>query len=380
MVEAGPGPISAHLVAFSRALGQAGIAVTPGRTIEAARALTLIDITHAQDVRGALRATLATSVEDFAAFDELFDYHWLGRRTIRPRQVITPAATVENRPQGPPVYALRPLRVEGVDAEGDVRLPGAPNTGSETDILTRKDFKDFDAADTVRARRLIRQLRPRLATVRSRRSEPAGSGQVDLRRTVVASQRRGGETIDLLHRRQRREKLCVVALLDVSGSMDRYSPHLLSFFAALQAEAGAGVRTFVFSTRLHDVTSVLRRPCYDTVLRGLGAAMNAWSGGTSIGGCLAQFNAAQGRALVGPRTVVIIASDGWERGDVERLRGEMRLVARRARSVVWLNPLKAREGYEPLAKGMAAALPFVDHFLPAESMASLERLKRVLLD
>ncbi len=370
------GDLVIRLVAFGRTLQAEGLTVTPGRVIDAARSLELLDASDRAAFRAALRANLTISVDDFPAFDRAFAAFWLGQGAARAAQPIA-ATTIGNRPEGPPLYALARVALEGMAPDGDARLPGGDHSAGETEILTRKDFRDYSAGDLGRARRLVRELRPALATARSRRWQPAAGGSdVDIRRTVRLA-RRQGEVVELAKRRAKRRKLKVVALCDVSGSMDLYANHLLQFFAALQAESG-GVHTFVFSTRLQDVTAVLRRRRYDEVLAGLGATVEAWSGGTTIGACLAEFNRRYGKTLVGPRTVVIIASDGWERGDPAVLRHEMRGLRERARQIIWLNPLKAREGYEPLAAGMAAALPFVDHFLPANSMASLARLKRLL--
>ena len=363
-------------MAFGQLLRREGLATTPGRLIDAARSLEQLECTDAPAFRAALRANLTISVDDFALFDAAFDAFWLDKLPPRRASVSTPATTIQNRPEGAPVYLQVPLALEGVSAEGEARLPGGSRTAGEADILTKKDFRDYTAADIPRARRLVRQLRPSLATAPSRRSEPASSGSIDLRRTVRLARRRG-EVVELARKRRKLRRLRVVVLCDVSGSMDAYANHLLQVFAALQAESG-GVHTFVFSTRLHEVTAVLRRKRFDAVLGGLSDSVEAWSGGTTIGACLAEFNRHYGKSLIGPRTVVIIASDGWERGDPAALGREMRLIRRRAQRIIWLNPLKAREGYEPLAVGMAAALPHVDHFLAANSLAALERLKQVL--
>ncbi len=370
--------LSMRLVEFCRVLRAEGLAVTPGRTVDAGRSAALIDVTDAAVFRAALRANLTVSVDEFEAFDRAFDGFWLGKREERGKAVATPnMTTIENRPQVPDVYSLVAVSLEGVSPEGDSRLPASKRTAGDTEVLTKKDFRDYTAADLPRARRLVQQLTPALATVRSRRVEPAAAGRIDIRKTVRQARRSGGEVVTLAYQRAKLRKLRVVVLCDVSGSMDLYSRHLLQFFHALQLSSG-GVRTFVFSTRLRDVSGLLRRKRFSDVLDGLSANVETWSGGTTIGTCVAQFNRRFGKTLVGPRTVVIIASDGWERGDPAALRTEMAKLQRRAYSVVWLNPLKAREGYEPLAAGMAAALPHVDHFLAAASLRDLERLKRTL--
>lgn len=370
--------LASRATEFARVLRAAGLNTTPGSTVDVARSLALIDITDAAAFRAALRANLTLSVDEFELFDQAFDAFWLGRGPATQARVSTPnMTTIENRPQGAPVYALMPVGLEGLSPEGDARLEGGDRTAGDADILTRKDFARFSAGDLPRLRRLIQQLAPSLATMPSRRAERASSGRIDIRRTVRGAQRHGGEVLRLAWQRPKLRKLRVAALCDVSGSMDVYSSHLLQFFHALQLESG-GVRTFVFSTRLREVTPILRRKRYADVLGGLAGAVETWSGGTTIAHCLGEFNERHGKSLVSARTVVIIASDGWERGDVARLSREMERLQRRAYRVIWLNPLKARDGYEPLAAGMAAALPHVDHFLPAASLSDLERLKRVL--
>jgi uncharacterized protein with von Willebrand factor type A (vWA) domain len=206
--------------------------------------------------------------------------------------------------------------------------------------------------------------------------QPGARGEVDLRRSLRAASRHG-EVVDLARRRRRRNRLDLVALCDVSGSMDVYSNFLVAFLYALEQEE-ARVHAFVFSTRLFEVTGLLRRQSLDDALAAIAGTVNAWSGGTRIGACLREFNLHHARRLVGPRTVVIVMSDGWEREDTELLAREMAWLHRRAFSVIWLNPLRGRRGYEPLAKGMAAALPHTDHFLAAHNLDSLIRAGRTL--
>ncbi|MFN0094480.1 MAG: vWA domain-containing protein [Dehalococcoidia bacterium] len=370
--------LSGSLTEFCRLLRHEGLVVTPGRTLDAARSLAVIDPTDELAFRAALRANLTISVDEFPQFDKAFDRFWLGIVPPSERSATPKVTTIDNRPQVEPLYVQTRVPLEGMAPEGDARLPGGDHTAGDADLLIRKDFAAYDAADLPRLQRLIQQVAPSLATVRSRRWEAAPSGEIDIRKTIQRARRTGGDPLALARRRPKLRKLRVVALCDVSGSMDTYSRHLLQFFYALQLQ-GAGVRTFVFSTRLRDLTSVLRRKRFEDVLWGLSSLPGAWSGGTSIGACLEEFNRRFGKQLLSPRTVVVIASDGWERGDASVLRREMQRLRRRCYRVIWLNPLKAREGYQPLAAGMAAALPSVDHFLPAASLSDLLQLKRTLL-
>jgi uncharacterized protein with von Willebrand factor type A (vWA) domain len=159
--------------------------------------------------------------------------------------------------------------------------------------------------------------------------------------------------------------------------MDAYTPFLLQFLYALQRQHGL-VRTFVFSTRLEDVTAALRARRFEPALRSIANQATRWSGGTTIGRSLAEFNERFAAELVSPRTVLLIISDGWERDDGSQLAAQLALLRRRARRIIWLNPLKGREGYQPLAKGMATALPYIDDFLAANSLQALQNLSRVL--
>jgi uncharacterized protein with von Willebrand factor type A (vWA) domain len=259
----------------------------------------------------------------------------------------------------------------------DIEGGGAEAAYSARDVLTTRDFAAYSDADVRAARRLIRQLAPRLATRKSRRMHAGSRGEVDLRRSLRRAGR-SGEIVDLARRHRRVARLELVALCDVSGSMDLYSNFLIQFLYALQRES-RGVRTFVFSTRLFDVTELLRRESLDEALDAIARSVNAWSGGTRIGASLNAFNRDYARRLVGPRTVLMVMSDGWEREDAELLGREMAWLHRRARSVIWLNPLRGRRGYQPLAKGMAAALPHTDYFLEAHNLESLKKALGVLV-
>jgi hypothetical protein len=187
----------------------------------------------------------------------------------------------------------------------------------------------------------------------------------------------GGEALDLRFRKRRPRKTRIVALCDVSGSMDLYSRFLLQFLYALQGTV-ARVESFVFSTRLRRVTDLLRQPDYALALRGLSAEVHDWSGGTRIGACLAEFNRDHPE-LVDGRTVTVILSDGWDTGDPALLGAEMESLQLRSRRVIWLNPLLGSPGYEPLTQGMQAALPHVSVFAPAHNLSALRALERHLL-
>ncbi|GBD24024.1 hypothetical protein HRbin29_01697 [bacterium HR29] len=372
------GSLSARVLSFCRALRREGLAVTPARAVEAVRALGVIDPTDREAFRAALRALSVTAPEELPIFDAVFERFFGQSAEEEAGERLRP--TLQEQPR-PPAAAYVPvtLPLERFDREeGASILPGFEATAGDTDLLVRKDFLDLSPAEAARVRREVAKLAPVLATAPSRRFERSASGPlVDVRRSMRRAQRTGGELLDLQRMRRRRERLRLVALCDVSGSMDRYAGFLLQFLHALQRERG-DVHTFAFSTRLFELTPLLRRRRFEAAAAALSRATAAWSGGTAIAACLEEFLLRHGRRLLGSRTVVLILSDGWERGDPARLSTQMAELRRRSFRILWLNPLKGHPGYEPTAAGMAAALPWVDHFLPANSLESLVRLRRLL--
>jgi uncharacterized protein with von Willebrand factor type A (vWA) domain len=234
-----------------------------------------------------------------------------------------------------------------------------------------QDFSTFSAEQLDEVFRLTVLIAKRLARRISRRRRPVRrKGKVDLRRTLRANLTRG-EILELRFRARRRRKVRLVLLCDVSGSMDLYSRFLLQFLFALQSVFGR-VETFAFSTRLTRITDHLKARSYRQVLRRL-AEVRDWSGGTRIGESLAQFNR-EWPMLVDRRTIVIVLSDGWDTGDPDVLASELLRIKRRAARVIWLNPLLGNPSYEPLTRGMVAALPLVDQFAAAHNLASLRAL------
>ncbi len=225
-------------------------------------------------------------------------------------------------------------------------------------------------------KRLLQQARWRIAERRTRRLRPASAGGVDLRRTARQSIRTSGEMVRLMHRQQRLRRRPIVLLCDVSGSMEKYSRLLLIFAHAIARRED--VETFVFSTRLTRITRLLRQRDIDRALDEVAKTVHDFSGGTRIGGALAEFNRRWARRVLGHGAVVIIISDGWDRGDPSLLEAELERLRRTSHRLIWLNPLLGSEGYEPLTRGMAAALPHIDDFLSAHSVDALDELGRLL--
>ncbi len=366
------------ILAFCRLLRRLGVPVTTADVIDALRALEHLDLGDEREVYLGLRAVFISRPDDIAIFDRAFDLFW---RRAGSRIVVVDERQSGASLESEPLHKRRPrpvadLSVDGFakdDAETGGDLVDAPGM-SDRESLAGQDFATFreDALDELL--RAAMALARRLAGDARRRWRPSRRGRLDFRRTVRANLARD-EWIHLARKRRRQRPQRLLILCDVSGSMNLYSRVLLLFIYALQ-QAFARVETFTFATRLTRITGYLKSPSYREALNRL-AVVNDWAGGTRIGESLAGFNRQWSR-LVDRHTIVIILSDGWDTGAPELLASELRSLRRRARRVVWLNPLLGHPNYQPLTRGMAAALPLVDRFAPAHNLRSLQDLARSL--
>jgi uncharacterized protein with von Willebrand factor type A (vWA) domain len=375
-----PRDLQAATVSFAGLLRREGLPVTLVEVGDAVRALEHLDLADRDEVFLGLRAVFVSRLEELPVFERCFEAFWRWRGDGDP--VMRGLVSVANQPEAaePPAGApkvagqnrqsveLETWMDEADDAAGEPL--GVPAV-SDREALMAQDFSTFTSAQLDEVSRLTIQIARRLAKRISRRRRPSRRrGPVDLRRTIRANLSRG-EIIDLRRRRRKRKKLRLVLICDVSGSMDLYSRFLLQFLYALQNVFGR-VESFTFSTRLTRVTEHLRGRTYRQVLRRL-TEVRDWSGGTRIGTSLAEFNA-HWIHLVDRRTIVLILSDGWDTGEPEVLAAELLRIRRRAARLIWLNPLLGNPSYEPLTRGMAAALPFLDYFEAAHNLEALRAL------
>ena len=372
-----------RVTGFCRLLRENGLQVTPSESIDAVRSLPLLDLTDRVDLHLALRTLLTTRRDDLPLFDALFAQWWDTEGSPETR---SGAQQLHSRPSAQNVKVQEPKGAGAAltkwgkagDATDDAPSPGL-SSPSASESRARKDFSSFDSAELTDIERLTAMIARRLNARRSRRWRPARTGngvRLDLRRTIRLSLKTGGDVIELARRERKLRRTKLVALCDVSGSMDLYSRFLLQFLFALQ-HAFARVETFVFSTRLVRITEALARDTYRTALESLARSETGWSGGTRIGESVAQFVSGWPR-LIDRRTVVLVLSDGWDTGDPEILADAMSVIHRRAGRVVWLNPLLGSPSYRPLTRGMQAALPAVDVFASAHNLDSLAALGRHL--
>jgi uncharacterized protein with von Willebrand factor type A (vWA) domain len=360
-----------EVVAVARAMRAGGARVGTGEVESAARALGVVGASR-EDSYLAMRAIMCSRREDLAVFDVAFATVFGTREmplTTKPPPI--PPGVELALPQAPFGEGLP--KTVGAE-EPEVR----PAAWSDVELLLDKDFAEYTDAERALARTVVAQLARRGPTRRSRRLRAVRTRGVrpDLQRTLRASLRWGGEPLDRRWREPSTKPRKLVLVCDVSGSMSTYARVLLQYLHAAVA-THRRVEAFAFGTRLTRLTRELDVRDPDRALARVADAVEDWSGGTRIGHAISVLNREHGRRL-GRGAVVVILSDGWDRGEPELLAEEMARLRRSAHRVVWLNPLKAATGYEPLARGMAAALPHTDHFLAGNSLASLAELAMIL--
>ena len=368
--------LTGRLTLLAAAMRAGGVRVGVGELLSAHRALAAIDPSDRAGVYFALRSTLCSRHEDLAAFDAAFA-EWFGRP--QPARPEVPKVPDDLAALVPPRVAVPAV---GLPAE-DLEPEPVPAAWSDVELLRDKDFADYTAAERRVARRVMRSLASSTPTRRSRRMRAAlrrgaapHAARPDLRRTLRAALRTQGHPVERHWREPGARPRPLVLVCDVSGSMEPYARMLLTYLQACVA-ARRRVEAFVFGTRLTRVTAELRGRDPDRALERATHATQDWSGGTRIGEALATLNREHGRRL-GRGAVIVLLSDGWDRGEPAQLEREMARLARCSHRLIWLNPLKAHPGYEPLTRGMQAALPHVDHLLPGNSIASLEALASLM--
>jgi uncharacterized protein len=366
-------PASA-IVAFCRFARDHGISCGVRETLDSLQAARAVGVGDREGLRLALRAVLSSSKQDWDRFDELFEAFWSERKGLLPRPSSDRRVNLcGQHSAGALIGSQKPLS-DREGAENAKAVTGA----TALERLRRVDFSQIPENDLPELERAAMLLLRRMALRLSRRlktSEPRGP--VDLRRTIRRSISHGGDPVTLSRKGRKLARARLVILVDVSGSMNAYSLFLVRFAYALQRHMRR-VNTFVFSTRLREVTASLKVRTLSEALRALSEESAGWSGGTKIGESLHDFNEHFALRLLSRDTLVMILSDGWDTGEPEVVARELGTIQRRGGQVVWLNPLLGMEDYEPITRGMAAALPFIDVFAPSHNLESLLALEHAL--
>jgi hypothetical protein len=385
---AGPGRFAANIMHFARVLRTAGLPVGPGKVLDALRAVEAVGIGSRSDFYWTLHAVFVNRRDQRLLFDQAFHIFWRKPDLLEKMMQLLLPQIEAGAPQGEELArrlaeALGPEKLPGQgDAPEDAEPPAleldATLSFSAREILQQKDFEQMSAAEVEQAKALIRKLRLPIKAVPTRRFRPdPGGWRVDLRRTLRQSLRGGGAMIDLARKRRLRRHPPLVILSDISGSMERYSRMLLHFMHAVTNDRDR-VQSFVFGTRLTNVTRQLRARDVDIALANVGDLVQDWSGGTRIGHCLHEFNRVWSRRVLGQGAVVLLITDGLDRDTGEGLEVEMERLHKSCRRLIWLNPLLRFDGYAPLASGARAIIRHVDDFRPVHNLDSLADLTAAL--
>jgi uncharacterized protein with von Willebrand factor type A (vWA) domain len=362
-----------RMVGFGRVLRSAGMEVGPGRLQDALRGLGVVGLARRDDVYHTLRATLVARREELDAFDAAFAAYW--ERTPAGTPPDTGVEVPRFEPSTAPPAALRDDPRAGDDSGEDSTSVLA---ASADERLRQRDFADMTGAELRRLRRLMERLPDATPTRRSRRLRATASGDVlDARQTLRRAIRTEGLPFDQALRRRKRVPRKLVFVCDVSGSMEPYARAVVMFLQAVTV-TGRSVEAFAFGTRITRLTPHLKKLDPARALEGAGGLLPDWGGGTRIGESLRRYNDVWGRRGLTRGAVVVIVSDGWERGDLTLLDAELARIARQAHRLVWVNPLKGHQGFAPLAGGMRVALRHADVFVEGHNLVALEALADVL--
>ncbi len=393
-----------RLTEFSRLLWEAGLNIGPRKVLDLAETLDAIDLTNKEDFYYTVKCCLLSRHEQEPIFDQLFHYYWFIRDNPNQKKDDKKGTVKrEERPMRlPPSERKRlaehlntqeqrkDLRTEMRDTERRSRKDayddeddndtGKPEGAAYSAIerLRKKDFENYSWEEVQEAKRLMAEMRWNLGMRPTRRKSPARAGSYpDMRRIVRRNLKYGAEMIELTWREIKRKPRPLVIICDISGSMSLYSRLLLHFIHTI-SNGLMNVEAFVFGTRLTRITRQLKRRDVDDAVRDVSKTVQDWSGGTRIGDAIHYFNHKWARRVLGRGAVVLIISDGWDRGDSGVLQTEMDRLQHSCHRLIWLNPLLGSPDYRPLTVGMKTALPFIDNFLPAHNLDSLISLGNIL--
>lgn len=377
---AGSGRLLDNLVLFGRLLRELGFDISSSRMISIVRALEHVNIGHKHDFYYALGCLLIRRQEEIALFELAFATFWKkpGSAHLVLNFPRNEKAVLRKRPSSfvsPNRNLISDSLTESQpDKNGDTLETLATKSYSQKELLRHKDFAEMEAEEVGAVVQRLAKLIWRLGFRKTRRKQPGRGLVLDFRRSLRNSLRYGGELLVWSRKRPKLKPRSLVIIADISGSMEQYTRMLLHFAYFVARGYHRSVEAFVFSTRLTRITRQLRQRSVVEAMRDVGDGVPDWSGGTRTGEAIKDFNYIWARRLLSRGAVVLMISDGWDRGDPELLRREMARLQRSCHRLIWLNPLLGSPHYEPLTRGMQAALPFIDDFMPIHNLASLEDL------
>lgn len=371
------------IILFAQALRDKNMDVATDSILVALKSLELIDIKQKTDFYNVLKANLVSRREDAEEFDRLFAMYWNFSLNSAPSVKEITTKNPDHPDDKENIRSRKIFEEEGYrfrelsdDSQERSRVDDQEKPSySPIEVLKKKDFSSMQAKELEEITEYILTLYQKIALIMTRRwKKGRAQRQIDFRRTIRQAVRFGGDILDLKWKQRRRRPVRIVLLCDISGSMNVYGQFVLLFMYAMQ-RFYRYCETFVFATRLTNISDMLQNVAtFSGALQFISREVLDWSGGTNIGEALYTLRTRYRSFLHPNRTVIIVFSDGWEKGDAHLLDQEMRYLKRLSRSLVWLNPHLADAGYQPLCKGMATALPYLDHFLPCHNFSSLRYL------
>mgnify|MGYP000920804310 CR=1 FL=1 len=380
--------LAENILFFARTLRAAGLPVGPGKMLDAVEAAVAVGVDRRDDFYWALHAVFVNRQDQREIFDQAFHVFWRNPKFLdRMRGLLLPQSFDEGAGEEDRIALQRRVAEalrgnlpddRGSEKEEEEIEVDATLTWSERETIRQQDFEQMTSDEVARAKRIIAGLRLPIAEVPVRRwRRSATAGRVDPRASQRSALRSGGDLMPLVWRKRRRRHPPLVVLCDISGSMGRYSRLLLHFMHAVTNDRDR-VHSFLFGTRLTNITRALRAQDVDLALEQAGALAQDWSGGTRIGACLAEFNRVWGRRVLGQGAVVLLISDGLDREAAAGLEKEMERLHKSCRRLIWLNPLLRYDAYAPKSQGARAMMPHVDDFRPVHNLDSLADLAAVL--
>ncbi|CAI8003658.1 hypothetical protein GBAR_LOCUS3721 [Geodia barretti] len=377
------GHILPNLLRFAEVLRRVGLDAGPASVMDMVRATEHVHIGRRAEFYQAARSIFVHRKQDLPVFDEAFNVFWRKPNTARSGMDLRSMGE-QRRFRKPQVSAGHDepmddaLALDGDPDDDSVSNIDLTRTYSAREVLREKDFAQFAGHEVAEARRMMASLRWDLGNRRTRRMVPGDGSGLDMRRTLRRSLQHGGEMLELAHRGPKSRPRSLALICDVSGSMERYTRMLLHFIHTIAV--GQPIEAFLFATRLTRITRQLRYRSIDQAITEVSRAVPDWAGGTRIGEAVKTFNYQWLRRTLRGQSIVMIISDGWDRGEPELLARETSRLQRSCHRLIWLNPLLGSPSYQPLTQGMQAALPYVDDFLPVHNMNSLQALADRLSD
>jgi uncharacterized protein with von Willebrand factor type A (vWA) domain len=374
--------LTEKVILFSRFLRKWGFKVFSSGIVDALRGMEAVDIARREDFFSVLRANLVTTDLEWRVFRGLFDRFWQGMaegREEEAKEGCKEGPLEENNEDEIVEREMGAFNEEKADFDEPLKrecLEGS--TYSAVAVLEKRDLSQFERGDIQTAQLILKNLMvPFKITAARRFKRSRKPGDIHFRLMMKRSMKAGGIPLELFYRTRRKRLKRLVILADVSGSMDRYARFVMPFIMGLKG-IGSRAEAYVFSTSLTAVSPIMRKFNVDKVLEVIATEVPDWSGGTRIGESLQQFVEQYGHRHLNKRTVILIMSDGWDLGARRLLIREMETISSKVHCIIWLNPLAGDAAYKPVCGGMQAALPYVDYFLPAESLRSLKRVGKTL--